>query len=219
VVTPTALRWSFFIAVALIAAALSDALVEGISNTGIFGSAYFDGNQQNVVPTLIAGILLSLEIAAFRALDAYRQAMRCRRGCLPEIASAISGRSSAHYVPSVLVLQFAALFAMESGEQLFAGGRLLGGTAWLGGPVLFSLSMHALIGAACTFILGWIVRKIAATCTSLLRIAIEFVLVAAKRGIGAAFVRCSYEAPYLPVQSAHVRHIGGRAPPALSTPA
>ncbi len=44
---------------------------------------------------------------------------------------------------SIIAMQLAALFALESLEQLAAGGRLLGGTAWLGGPVAFSLSVHA----------------------------------------------------------------------------
>jgi hypothetical protein len=202
-------------AVALIAAALADPVVESVSNTGIFGGHYADNNHLGVIPTLLVGVMLVLEIIALRCLEVLRHSRNGSRDWLVDVARGISKRSPAQDLPYVLGMQLAALFLLESIEQLAVGGKLLGGTAWLGGPLLFSLLLHALVGAGCTFALGSLIRAIVRTFASLVRTAIRFIWLAIARATGGGSRFAGRETPCLRAQSPHVRQIGGRAPPLL----
>jgi len=206
-------------AVALIAAALADPAVESVSNTGIFGGHYADNNHLGVVPTLLVGVLLVLEIAALRCLDVVRRSTNGSREWLVDVARGISERSPAQDLPYVFGLQLAALFLLESIEQLAVGGQLLGGAAWLGGPILFSLLLHALVGAGCTFALGSFMRALVRTFASFVRTAIRFIWLAIARATGGGFRFGGRQASCLRAQSPHVRQVGGRAPPLLPIPA
>jgi hypothetical protein len=219
VVSSTASRIPFLVAVALLAAAMGDALVESISNTGIFGTRYFDNNHLSIVPTLIAGFVLACEVAAARCAAVYRHACDARRDWLGDAAACIATRDPLQDVPLVFALQLIALFAMESTEQLVFGGRLLGGTVWLGGPILVGLALHALIALACTFLLGWSMRGIAAAFASFVATALAYIAITLSRA-GAATTRRRRDAvTSLRSQSPHARQIGERAPPLLPTPA
>lgn len=217
-VESSAYRLPFLIAVALVAAALGDALVESVSNTGIFGPSYFDNNHLSVVPALLAGFVLTLEAIGLRCFEVYRRA-RTRRDWLIDAATCIAARSTAWDVPWVFVMQIAALFVMESTEQLVFGGKLLGGTVWLGGPILVSLAIHALIGAVCTFLLGWSMRAISETVASLVVTAIAFITLALARTVAGAILARRDELAFPRAQSPHAHQIGERAPPLLTTPA
>jgi hypothetical protein len=209
----------FLIAVALLAAALGDAVVESISNTGIFGPRYFDNNHLSIVPTLIAGGVLALEVAAARCAALYGRVLDARRDWLGAAAASIATHPPLRDVPAVFVMQLVALFAMESSEQLIYGGKLLGGTAWLGGPVLFSLALHALLALGCTFLLGWTMRGIAAAFASFVATAIVCDAITLPRE-GPICARARREAPaFTRTQSPHARQIGERAPPFLPTTA
>jgi hypothetical protein len=223
VASSTTSRLPFLVAVALLAAALGDALVESISNTGIFGTRYFDNNHLSVVPTLIAGGALALEGAVARCVALYRCALDARRDArrdwLGDAATSIATHPPLRDVPAVFAMQLVALFAMESSEQLLFGGKLLGGTAWLGGPVLFSLGLHALLALACTFLLGWTMRGIAAAFASFVVSAIACIAITLPRE-GSAMIRRRRDVPaFARPQSPHARQIGERAPPFLPTPA
>ena len=52
--SPSVSRWPYVAAVAILAAALSDLVVEAIANTGSFGGAYFDYDDSSIVPSLFA---------------------------------------------------------------------------------------------------------------------------------------------------------------------
>ncbi len=209
-------RIPFLIAVALVAAAIADPVVESISNTGIFGGHYADDNHTGVIPTLLAGLLLVLEIAAVRCF----QSLRSSTGStdrLRDVARGFSARSPAQDLPYVLALQFAVLFMLESTEQLLVGGKLLGGTVWLGGPICFSLLTHALIGSGSLLLVRRLIRAISTALFSLVRIAIEFILIARVFGERGAVLRRRDAPAHLRAQTPHVRQIGGRAPPLLQT--
>jgi thiol:disulfide interchange protein len=102
---------------------------------------------------------------------------------------------------------------MESVEQLFFGGKLLGGTVWLGGPIAFSVLTHALLGAACMALFAGIVRWLHAAIASLVREAVEAILFSRSRAGARAFLTRGPDSSPLRAQSPHVRQIGGRAPP------
>jgi len=207
-------RFPFLLAVALVAAAVGDALVETISNSGVLGSGYNDNNHLSVIPALVAGVLLALIVVSARTFALFRRGSALRRDWLIESAYSLARESPLRDIPLVLGLQFAALFTMESIEQLAFGGRLLGGTVWLGGPLAFSLLTHALLGSAFTLLLAALVRAILATVASLVRDAIEAILFSLSRGCRRSFVKRDPDATLPRAQAPHLRQLGGRAPPA-----
>ncbi len=213
-------RLPFLLAVALIAAAIGDPLVETISNAGAFGRGYADNNHASVVPALVAGAGLALLVIAGRCVSLLRHGSALRRGdWLVDGVACLARQSPLRDVPLVLALQFAALFTMESVEQLAFGGRLLGGSAWLGGPVAFSLIAHAALGSGCTLLLAALARSILATFTSFVRDAIESILFSLARDGERAFIRRREGAALPRLQAPYVGQLGGRAPPRLLTAA
>jgi hypothetical protein len=213
-VSGSASRFPFLLAVALVAAAAGDALVETISNSGIIGSGYNDNNHLSVIPALVAGVLLALMVVSARTFSLFRRGSALRHDWLIESATHLARESPLRDIPLVLALQLAALFAMESIEQLAFGGRLLGGTVWLGGPIALSLVMHAILGSACTLLLAALVRAILATVASLVRDAIDAILFSLARDGRRTFVKRDADAALLRAQAPHLRQLGGRAPPA-----
>jgi hypothetical protein len=198
---------------------LGDPVVESVSNTGIFGGHYADNNHLGVVPTLVAGAVVALAVIALRLLEVWRRSTNDSHGeSFVAVARAIGNESPAREFPLIFVLQLLSLFALESTEQLFAGGKLLGGTAWLGGPVLFSLLAHALIGGLCTFALGACMRATVRGLASLVQTVVRFIWLANARASAGPFRFDRRATSGARAQLAHVREIGGRAPPLLRTP-
>jgi hypothetical protein len=205
-------------AVAFVAAGLGDPVVESVSNTGIFGH-YVDNNHLGVIPTLLAGGVVIAEVLVLRFLETWRRSTDRSRDSLIDIARDFGSRSVARDFPVIFALQLLSLFAMETGEQLVAGGKLLGGTAWLGGPILFSLIAHAIIGGLCTFALDASMRAIVRAFASLIQTAIRFIWVAVARPNAGPFHLDHRAIWFARAQAPHVRDVGGRAPPLLQTPA
>jgi len=207
-------RLPFLAAVALIAAAIGDPLVETIANAGVFGPGYADNIHSSVVPALIAGLSLALLLLAWQCRNLVRCTGEVRERPI-DLARRFLARSSIHDIPYAIVLQLAALFVMESSEQIFFEGRLLGGTAWLGGPVWFSLLAHAAIGAICTLLLTFGMRAIVRRAATLVEIVFERVLWALKRESVTSFVRRDDDARRCRSQVWRVHQCGERAPPIL----
>jgi hypothetical protein len=132
------------------------------------------------------------------------------------VARHFAERSVLRALPSVLVLQFLALFVLESAEQFSFGGRLLGGLVWLGGPLIFSVLVHSLIGVACTLALRGLMRAFVAAFAAIVR-TVWFIWLA-----GAGTVRRCVDLErrqrrHPGAGTSYVRHIGGRAPPRFPT--
>lgn len=206
-------RWPFLAAVAIVSAAVSDVVVEAAANTGAFGPAYFDTNDASIVPALAAAVILALTVIGLHVRAACRRSSEARRGWLRDAARSLCARRSWADFPFIAGMQFAALFSMESAEQVLAGGRLTGGLGWLGGPVPVGVSAHLAIGLACTLAAGWLMRVSAARFVRLVWIALEFVLCSRARAISAAFVPRGDGTVLPDAQSARARHIRERAPP------
>ena len=201
-------------AVALVAAAIADPLVESIANTGALGRGYSDNDHASVVPTLIFGSVLLLLVIGARCLGLVRRASVYRRWVVG-IARHLCARPALADLPYVVLLQFAALFVMESCEQLLYDGRLGGGTAWLGGPIWFSIATHVLIGLLCTILAACATRSIVRRCAALVSIALDFILCALRIGDVALFARRRHEATCGHAQRLDVGRLGQRAPPQL----
>src|SRR5580658_4738565 len=195
-------RIPLLVAIALLGAAIGDPLVETIANSGVLGSGYADNNHSSVIPTLIVAGALALMLIG----------LECRR--------LLQGRGEARErplsdIPCVILLQLGAVFMMESGEQLFCEGGLLGGTAWLGGPVMFSLLMHACIGAICTVLVAHGMRAVVRRCATLVEVVFERILCAFGPKIATIFARRDDEVPRCRTQMLRVHQCGERAPPLL----
>jgi hypothetical protein len=195
-------RLPFLLAVALIAAAIGDPLVETIANTGILGPGYLDNNHSSVVPALIAGFSVAVLLIGWQC----RQFLRWRHNVVERPLADM---------PYVFALQLAALFAMESCEQILCEGGMLGGTAWLGGPVWFSLFAHGLIGAICTVLVARGMRAIVPRAATLVETVFERVLCTFGQTVATLFVRRDDDAMRARTQVLHVHQCGERAPPLL----
>ena len=133
--------FGFCLAVAVIAAAIADPLVEFGSNLGWFGpGSLTDHSNLDVFPALLAGIAL---LALFMLHKA--------RAVL---AGRALSRGWATLFPAIFVLQIFTLYVMETIEQLLAFGHVLGPTIWLGAPPTICLAAHAVvcIAVACAIV-------------------------------------------------------------------
>ena len=197
----TAIRIWFTLAAAVVAAAIADPLVEGASNAGWFGPGTFtDRSTLDVFPALLAGLVL---IAICYALHIRRELLRAS----VEVLRADVGQ----LLPALLSTQLAALFAMETIEQVVVYGHPLGGTIWLGGPLWFSLTFHVAVGVLTALGLAHAIRASARTTVRIIRRIRALAMRALHDPAPPALRRCdriwlTHEAP--------VRcRIGNRAPP------
>jgi hypothetical protein len=159
-VSGPSIRGTFVCIVALLAAVLGDALVEGLSNAGIlWHGQYTDQSSLDLFPVLLAVIAIALMLGRsvkqqIRAtgLPARTLIVSTSRALIPnEIAAAL---------PAIFSLQLFILFSMETIEQIVVYGHDFGGTLWLGGPIAVSLLIHALFAVACAFLLSGALRAL-----------------------------------------------------------
>jgi hypothetical protein len=148
---------AFCVAVAVIAAAVADPIVEFASNAGWFGPGVFtDHSNLDVVPALLAGVGL-LAVFMVRKARAILAGEALANGVAPML-------------PCIFVLQIATLYAMETAEQLIVWHHQLSPTVWLGGPLAISLAIHASICFAVTFAIARSRRTLAATTLRVIRL-------------------------------------------------
>jgi hypothetical protein len=163
--------------VAILAAALSDPLVESLANRGWLGGPigqYHDNDHTSVLPALVLGALVALSVGIRRALVRGR-ARSADADWMPQAFADLSLRLGARDVVWIVGLQFVALFAMESFEQLTAAGAGADGT-WLGGPAFASIAIHVVVGTAIAALSARAVRSASDVFTSLVRAAIALAL-------------------------------------------
>lgn len=207
-------RLPFLIAVALIAAAAGDALVETIANSGAVGHGYADNNHLSVVPALVGGASLAAMLVWRRCVALLRHPAQ-HADWLVSADKEMSARSPFADVPFVLLLQFGALFVMESCEQLCFSSKLLGGTVWLGGPIWFSVLAHVLLGLSCTLLLRRAVHALVGRCAVLVVTVLALMLDAFDRSDASVFARRCDRSCFRHNQTLRVHQIGERAPPLL----
>jgi hypothetical protein len=157
----TSIRLWFCLAAAIVAAAIADPLLEWASNAGLFGSgAYTDHSNVDVLPALLAGVLFVVAHVSLRVRRAL--ALSSRTDIFQ--ASGVALRAGVlRLLPVTFAIQLLALYTMESLEQASVTGHVLGGTVWLGGPVLVSLLVHAIACVGVTYALSRVLRACART--------------------------------------------------------
>lgn len=189
--------FEFCLAIAVMAAAIADPLVEFASNAGWFGPGrYTDRCNFDVVPTLVAGV-------AFLALFMVRRA----RSILVE--DALPRRFTALF-PAIFVLQLLTLYVMETVEQILVFGHPFAPTVWLGAPLPMSLAVHGAIGLVTTYAVVRSRRSLAATTLRVIRL---IVAVAAFLQTVAPTVAGAFKSVRLKKLVPIFCAIGERAPP------
>lgn len=203
--------WAFRAAVAVSSAALTDPIVERLSNAGVFGNENFtDRSSSNVVPALGIAALLSLAFVALavrRAFAGHSDAPKWMQTFVSDIGAC----PLRVHVYSIYVLQIGALFCMESLEQLAVNGHLLGGAVWLGAPALCSLLLHLLGCIAVTWMLSRLLSTFTRTIVEVVRGAID-VLFRLMRDPQAPVVLHYHSLPAPRIQL-YSRQLHERAPP------
>ena len=203
-------RAGFCFAVALTAAALAGPLMEGLADSGAFGSGTFtDGSNLDMLPALCVGILAAVALAAGLA-----RRLACPQARVPRWLHQAAEAGSPALSQSLVTfaLQIAVLFAMETVEQILVAGHPLGGTIWLGGPVAVSLALHAVFGIVIAMLFSRALRWLAIRIAFVLRSVRCIVLASAQSPL--AHVGPSFLVLHYPAERA-LRRIRGRAPPQL----
>jgi hypothetical protein len=213
-----ALRIPLLTTVAIVAAAFADPVVESISNTGLVGGSYDDNNHVSIIPTVVLAALLVLLIAGVRCVDLSRRAGSSPRPTwLAELARNYSVSATPRDLPVVVGFQLAALYIMESSEQVLRGGGFaVWDPTWLGGPIWFSLGVHTLFGAISLSVLTSLIRSLVRTFAAVLDTALRYRWLAPRRTTDTAMAVLAHEIPLHP-EPLRVSQTGGRAPPFLRT--
>ncbi len=128
--------------------------MEFASNHGAFGSGNFtDHSSLDVVPALIAGVVAAGLAVALRV----RSHLADANGPSPDWLAASDkalGSGLGRLLPIAFALQIAALYSMETLEQIAVYGHDLGGALWLGAPLVYGLAAHAVACVAIVFALA-----------------------------------------------------------------
>lgn len=188
-------------AAAVVAAALADAIVEFASNSGWFGSGSFtDHSNLDIVPALLVGFGL-LAFYMVRRARAVLAGQALQQGVVVAL-------------PAIFALQLLALYVMETAEQLVVWRHVLSPTAWLGGPLPISLTIHAILCLAVALTIARSKRALAATTLRVMRMLAAIVHFAVRAGrpiLAARFESICFK-ELLPLLCS----IGERAPPTVA---
>lgn len=154
-------RLIFCTAAAIIAAAVADPLVEGLSNAGAFGHGRFtDHSTADVAPALSCGLLCAALFVGWIVQRAVSSGTKPAQW-LRLSDAALTPVALTRLFPAIFAGQIGVLFAMESFEQILVSGHELGGILWLGGPLIASLTLHALVGITVVVLLSLLLRWLA----------------------------------------------------------
>jgi hypothetical protein len=213
VVSRSALRLWFCLAVAIIASAIADPMVESASNAGWFGPGTFtDHSTADVIPALLAGCLAAVVCLMFRVRAALATTSS-HKTFLRATGQALDS-GLARLLPPAFALQMLVLYAMETAEQYIVWGHTLSPTIWLGAPALISLGAHAVVCG----VVAWVVaRSVRALARATLRV-IQFVQAFTTLRIRSTqpIARLSRDSDtYASLGTVLLRGIGERAPPLL----
>jgi hypothetical protein len=205
------IRLAFALAVAFLGAATGDAVLEGISNAGLLWRGHYtDNSSVDLLPMLcVAAVALGTTLVLM-VRTRMRRSRSCVRALLASASRALSLPMVARLLPAIFALQLLALFLMETCEQVAVYGHPLGGSLWLGAPVLASLFLHGAFAAASAFGLASFVTACAERIVRVVRRFRDCLGAAARPN--AAVLRAR------PVSAAEqlfrIAHLAQRAPPA-----
>jgi hypothetical protein len=159
----------YVICVALAAAVLGDAAVEGLSNAALlWRGRYTDHSSIDLLPVALVATIAFFALLSLFMVHQARENGLSARSLILSTARVLKPDAVARRLPLMLAVQLAILYAMETLEQLAVYHHALGGTLWLGGPVAASLIIHTALTVVCAHLLA---RAVHASATALLHIA------------------------------------------------
>jgi hypothetical protein len=207
-----AIRAWFCVTVALAALAIADPLTEWVSNGGWFGPGNFtDHSNADIIPVVLAGLAFGVLHVASRGCYAARASGRHRHRWFDAWAGVLDDATVLRLIPRTFAIQIAALWVAESLEQYAIAGHGLGGTVWLGAPVLAALAVHGAFCALVTYAAALAIRALAAPVLRVAALVAAFAKIVRAKGPATIFVGLA--APRLRAASPLVCQIGERAPP------
>jgi hypothetical protein len=160
----------FVCAAAMFAAALGDAVVEGISNANVLWHGnYTDRSSLDVLPVLLLAVAALICAQGLSLAAQARQTGLSTRSLILSTSRALMPREIMPLVPAIFGLQICVLFGMETTEQIVVYGHAFGGVLWLGGPVAMSLLIHAFFGVAAAFLISNALRVLGAMLTRIVK--------------------------------------------------
>ena len=201
----------FAVAAAVSGAALMDPLVEALSNAHLFGpGVYTDRSNADVIPALAVGAVL---LAIFVVLGVARMlrhetAMQRWLRASTEYLDPVSIRC---LLPAIFALQLGVLFTMETLEQWFVWGHVLGGMLWIGAPLIIGLLLHACGCVVVSITLSRVSRILAKRIYEAVRLALQCIVL--RRNLNC--VRHLRRESVTPSQliAPFIERLKGRAPP------
>jgi len=204
----------FSAAVAIIAAGIANPCVEFASNAGWLGHGDFtDHSNLDVGPTIAIGLALCALVILRRISElAYPGRDQRFQAWLRLSSHVLRMRNVSAFMPAAFGMQLLVLFAMESAEQVLVRGHMLGGTLWLGGPIIASVALHAFFCVATAYALSRALHGFARHAVRIARL-INAALIAIGEA-APALLRATQASP----NRKTLRHygIGQRAPPSPS---
>jgi hypothetical protein len=203
-------------AVAFIAAALGDSLVESISNTGVFGRAFSDSSQQGVAPVIVAGTVLALLLVVAHLRSALGGRLRPSHPWARDVANAFAQAPGMRNIAFVFVAQIAIVYVMENAESLVGTGQAIHGLSWLGAPIAVSLCVHFAVCVLCVFAARHASRFVLAGMIAAIRRALDILFVMRLRDALRGVAAYSGDASFASIELLLTRRLRGRAPPSLA---
>ncbi len=201
-------RLWFSLAVAVIAAAVADPLLEAASNVGVFGAGTFtDHSNLDVFPALAAGAV-AVAIHVLLRIHGRNGGDATIKERLREWDISVRARA-AIMLPVTFAAQSVALYSMETIEQIFVAGHPLNGLIWLGAPAVIALTVHALVCIAAFFVATCIMHEVA--CATL-RVVTIMRAILTRDDVRAITVPRSRTLPR-ELRAPELWTAGGRAPP------
>ena len=197
----------------MIAACIADPLLESASNAGWFGPGNFtDHSTWDIVPIVLVGLLFVALHLWLRVQKGLAEA-RLPHSWLPQVTDAL-GPSALRLVPLTFVAQVSTLYMMETTEQQVVYGHVLGGTLWLGAPILVSLTVHAMICALVTVVLSKALRAFSDATIQIVHLICALATLRLYSPQAAFFDSPRFTENRQPVGA--LGHTGERAPPVLT---
>ena len=196
-------------AAGLLAAGLTDPLIERLADAGLFGPGFHDDTQAGALPAVACALLVVAQIALMHAVRSLRGG---RRDVARGLVAAFVSRHPARDALLAFAVELACVYAIETCEALFAGGNAPGALRWLGGPPLVSLALYAVAALIVTAAVAAAARALAHSFRAVLHVAIRFIRLRAAYRAGTR-PRPRRTAPLRARSSILPRRTGERGPP------
>jgi hypothetical protein len=206
-------RLAFIAAVAFLAAAVGDVVLENISNAAIFWHGHYtDQSTIDVLPVTSAALVTLTIALGMIVRDRLQRLGMSTRTFWSSVSRALPRQVIVRLIPAIFALQLLTLFTMETAEQVLVYGHPLDGTLWLGGPIAVSLTTHLFLSCIGALGCARVVTMLAEPLVRIVRLILAYIL---NRTNKACLIRCSlFEHIRGVTQLLLIARLAQRGPPA-----